>query len=447
MSSGRGVEADDTAGGGDAPGRNDDLLQRAWGRVARLGIDVTPSEDADRETEGDPERRASDIVEAFRALRTPRPFSPDSPAYRPRPTPALPPVAGPPAPPPGPGPAPAPDPALALPPEAPATWVDLAVLDLVALAVATGAYVDPWTWPALVTVAVVAGAATRSLVDHGPGSGALVRRAGQRVLAWLRPRSLITLPVVVARTLLLAVLLPGAIAAIGWTAAHGTSGAVAAARAGAWTSGFRTAAAIVCALLVAGIGAARPRRAVVVRRATARYGPTGTAAVAAAAVLLALMVVAAGPRLDGGRLAGDDGLGWAPPRLRDNVDRARDDVVTNELDAAAGCLASRQDIPWQVAYTGGNPVGERDVARLTTNRGPVDAGDAATAAVAVHNQLAPWVEELQVVVDDAVVLTVDRTELSHTRPVDAASAVADTGDAAIGFDRALALRCSAGPVL
>lgn len=206
-------------------------------------------------------------------------------------------------------------------------------------------------------------------------------------------------------------------------------------------------------LVVTGIGEARSRRAAAVGQSTARLGAGGTGALAVAMVALVVGTVLWAPRLDAGWLSGADGLGWAPARLRDNLDRIRDDLVTTELDATAPCLAGRQQVAWRVAYTGGNPPGDVDVARLTAPEGPVPPSDLATAAVAAHNQLAPWVERLEIAEGETVVLALDRTRLPAAAPADDPADVAgatvtgsDVLADAVHFDRGLALRCSVGPV-
>ena len=77
----------------------------------------------------------------------------------------------------------------------------------------------------------------------------------------------------------------------------------------------------------------------------------------------------------------------------------------------------------------------------------------ATAAAAAHNQLAPWVERLEIAEGDTVVLALDRTELPAAIPADDAAdlvgAAVTGGDIladAAHVDRGLALRCSVGPV-
>jgi hypothetical protein len=94
------------------------------------------------------------------------------------------------------------------------------------------------------------------------------------------------------------------------------------------------------------------------------------------------------------------------------------------------------------------------VVTLRPGRTIPDAAEVVTALAAVHNQLAPWVEGIEVVSGDEVVAAVDRAGLPTAGPVaDPASVerAATAGDdllraGAGGFDRQVALRCSAGPV-
>jgi len=345
------------------------------------------------------------------------------------------------------------DPALAAA-DLPVGAGDRAVLDLAALTVAIGAFVVPTAWLALVAVGTVAALAAVSVRRHGPDPAALVRRLVRRMVSWLRPRSLVWFPVLVARVLIVAVAVPFALGAVRWLVAEGTAGALAAGRAAAWHHGFRVAAVAVCFLLVAGSGAARDRRALAVRSRTQRLGAAGATSLALAAAVAVLLLPVLGPRAAGGPLAGADGLAWAPTRLRDNVDRVRDDLVTAELDAATGCLSGRQDASWRWGYTAGNPLDQDDVASLRAGRTIPEAAEVVTALAAVHNQLAPWVEGIEVVSDGEIVAAVDRGGLPTAGPVaDPASVerAATAGDdllraGAEGFDRRVALRCSAGAV-
>jgi hypothetical protein len=333
-----------------------------------------------------------------------------------------------------------------------ASALDGALFNLAALAAAVGAFVAPWAW--LVTVAAATAAvAAAALARDGPDPRTLAWRAGRRLAAWLHPRSLVWLPVLMARVVILSILLPFAVGAGRWLVEHGSEGAVAAGRAAAWHHGFRVAAAGVCFLLVAGSGAARDRRALALRRRLQPLGTPVVASLAVAAVALVVWVPLLGPRAGGGRPAGADDLAWVPPVLRDDVDRVRDAMVRAELHATTVCLSERQDTRWDSTYTDGNPPGERDVATLRTEQADPAAGEVVTAVVAVHNQLAAWVEDIEVVAGEASVARVERWSLPTAAPAAHAPVSAATvgsnliRDGVAGFDRGVALHCSAGPVI
>jgi hypothetical protein len=493
-------------------GGHDDRLTRAFDRVARLGIDLEPDDpiseresaavraftalnlDVEADTDhvpgdaggpagsadgarttaqaGTTPPRAERTVRADPAPPDDAPLRPDAvlqgrrfgqgadrdderaggPARRPRPDE----IDVPPA------PAPAPPATTAAPPaattatatESPSRLVDTYLLDLVALAVATGAFVTPWIWMFVVAVGALAGAILRSLADHGRQAGAMVRRAAALVLSWLRPRAVAWFAIIAARTVLLAVILPGLVCAAWWVVNQGTDGAFVAGRLGVWAHGLRVAAAAVCFMLVAGVGEAHQRRAALVRQAAGRAGSAAVTALAVVTVLVAASVVALVPRADAGRLAAADGLAWAPVRLRDNIDRVRDDLVSAELHAASGCLSDRQGVTWRVGYTGGNPPGADDVASLSVQDGTPSPAELATAAATLHNQLAPWVERVELRASGAAVAAFDREALPSGRPlVDATELVdgATTGagvlaDGVDGFDPVVALACSAAPI-
>ena len=334
-----------------------------------------------------------------------------------------------------------------------ATAVDGALLDVAAMAVAVGAFVAPWPWLVIVAAATVGGLTAAALEREWPNPRTLARRAGHRVAAWLRPRSLVWLPVLTARVVLLSVLLPFALGAGRWLVAQGSDGALAAGRAAAWHHGFRVAAAGMCFLLVAGSGAAHDRRILALRRRLQPLGAVRVSCLVAAAVVLIVSVPLVGPRIGGGRLAGADGLAWAPPSLRDEVDGMRDAVVRAELNAVTVCLSEHQDVRWDSTYTSGNPPEKPDVATLRTEQADPAAGDVATAVVALHNQLAPWVEEIEVVAGDASVARIERRGLPNAAPavgvpVGASAAGDNLLRAGVAtFDRGVALRCSAGAVL
>jgi hypothetical protein len=332
--------------------------------------------------------------------------------------------------------------------------VEAGLPDLLAAAVASGALVAPWLWLAFVIgLCLAIGVLAAGMA--GVGVIRLPLHALRRLVSLLRPRSLLWAPVLTARTILLAVVLPGAVAAAAWTLDEGALGAPAAARAGVWTHGFRVAAALVCFMLVGGVGPGRARRAAAVRRGTARLTDRRVAAAAVACVTIVVFVVAAAPRASGGRLSGADGLGWLPPASRPAADRLRDRIVVAELEAAASCLTARQPAGWTTSYTVGNPLDAPDTAELILARGRPDPGDVVTAAAAAHNQLAPWVEAIELRWAGAARVQIDRERLPHDSPVTDPSSLAaasSTGrglleDGAGALDRRTVLRCSAGPVL
>jgi hypothetical protein len=346
---------------------------------------------------------------------------------------------------------------LTPPGEARTGWarrVEARLPDLAAVAVASGALVAPWLWLLAVTgltlaVAVmVAGAA-------GIGVVRLPLHALRRSLALLHPRSLLWAPVITARTVILAILLPAVVVSAAWVLEEGAVGLAAAARAGAWTHALRVAAALVCFMLVRGVGPGRARRAEAVRRRLSEATDGTLGALALVCVVVTVVVAGVVPRVDRERLSGADGLAWLAPALRSPADRVRDRVVTTELDAVATCLTRRQATGWNRDYTSGNPPGDADVAELVVARGEPDPADVVTAVTAAHNQLAPWVETIEVTWNGSTVVQVDRSRLPHGHPVTDATRVvraATAGrsmleDGAPDLDRSTVLHCSAGPVL
>jgi len=86
-------------------------------------------------------------------------------------------------------------------------------------------------------------------------------------------------------------------------------------------------------------------------------------------------------------------------------------------------------------------------------RGRGALGDLATAAAAAHNQLAPWVETIELRAGDLPLASIDRTALPSGPLVDPSRLVtaADPGAGAMaegigGFDRGMALACASAPV-
>jgi hypothetical protein len=332
--------------------------------------------------------------------------------------------------------------------------------DVLALAGASGAVIAPWPWLLAVTaVCIVVGAARSVAARRGSatlGIVALPELVARRAARLLRPRSLARLPVIIARTCLAALVLPAAVAAAIWAVERGGDGAVAAARLAAWQSGLRVLAAVLCLMMLAGVGETRTRRAARLRRATASWPDAGVVALAAGALALALAVVAVGPRVSGGILTGNDGLAWVPAPLRPAADGVRDDVVAAELRALRSCLSRQQGWDWSAGYTADNPVDQPDVASLSLGGGDSPGPSAlVTAALAADNQLAPWVEMVEIAVGDSVVLTLDRRELDHhgvrVDPATLGPGTVSGGDlllsGAAAVDQGVALACSAGPAL
>lgn len=332
--------------------------------------------------------------------------------------------------------------------------VDRYLLDLGAVAVATGALVTPWVWMFVVAVATGLAMAHRGAAAAGARPRALAGRFARWALGWLRPRTLVWAAVLAVRVAVVAVLVPALLCAAWWLVREGVAGTLLAARLGVWRHGFRVGAAAICYLLVAGVGDAHDRRAAAVRRLRGRVGTPATAVAALGTALAASLVVVAAPRAGAGRLAGDDGLGWLPPRLRDEADGVRDDVVAAELHAASGCLSDRQGVRWDSDYTAGNPIGATDVATLVAVGGLPAPGQVATAVAALHNQLAPWVEQVHVVAGDVRLAVVHRSDLPSGEPLvdphrlpHAASTGGDLlADGAGDFDRTTALTCGGAPL-
>lgn len=324
------------------------------------------------------------------------------------------------------------------------------LLELLALGGAAMAFVVPSVWLITVLVAVVAGA-TVSFARSGRSPGSLPTRVVARSARLLLPRSSLWLPVFLSRTVLAAVLLPGAYGAATWLVDHGRTGAVAAARAGAWDDGFRVFVALLCAMLLTSVGEGRRRRAAAVRQWAAPATDGTLVILATSCVAVVVLALAAVPHPVDPLASRADGLAFVPPAAREAADRVRDDIVTSELDVLVSCLSGRSDTRWSWEYTAGNALAESDVARLSAPEEPPPV-DLATALMAAHNQVAPWVEAIEIEWDDQVLLRLDRTELLKHRPVidkDRLIAATDEGEewlVVTELDVTTGLRCSAGPV-
>jgi hypothetical protein len=327
------------------------------------------------------------------------------------------------------------------------------LLELMAVAAASVAFVSPSVSLLVVAVACVVGG-TSAFVASGHPLGALPGRVVRRAGTLLRPRSSLWAPVIAARIVLGALVLSGGTAALVWLAQEGRRGVAVAARAGVWTDGGRVAAALVCATLLAGVGEGRQHRSAALRRwvAPATDGTLVILAVTCGAV--AALVVTAVPHPTDPIASQADGLGWLPGAgLRGVVDGVRDDIVTNELNAVATCLENHTDAHWRPSYTTGNDLGSTDVARLVSS--DAAPSDLATVALAAHNQLAPWVEVVEVRVRGSAggTLRIDRDDLPHRQPLtDPSALVPAAGEGrrwlqGAEVDSSMVLGCSAGPVL
>jgi hypothetical protein len=321
-----------------------------------------------------------------------------------------------------------------------------------AMAGASGALLAPRPWLVGVVVTVAVGCVARSLAEHPTNPAQIVARGSRRVVSWLRPRTLAWAVVHAARTAILALAIPATIAAAVWTDREGAEGVLVAARMGAWAHAPRTAAAIVCFMLLAGVGEAYTRRADQVGRLVARWRPGVVAAIALAAIVTTAGVATASARPDAERFDGLDRQGWLPVGVRDGVDGLRDHLVAAELHDAADCLSDRQGVTWRPTFTTDNPISDTDVARLSTTDQAPDEAALATATAAMHNQLAPWVDIIELVVDGNTVMAVDRSELAWGHPLIEPSAFVGRLGAGVepaaavdpldGFDPDTALECA-----
>ncbi len=327
----------------------------------------------------------------------------------------------------------------------PDSQADRHLLDLGAGVLATGAFVSPGPWLAIVGAAVAAGVVVRGVLDHGLSPGVVAR--GVRARA--HPRSLGRLAGLVAGGAVLAVLVPAVVCAVVWAVRYGSDGTAAAARVGVWAHTPRFAVVLACYVLVAGTGAARERRIGHVRQMTGQVSGSAVAALTLGAVVVAGFVATVVPRSEpGGR--GGDGVGWLPPSLHGQADRLRTVVVETEASAVGGCLTQGQHLHWHALHPRGS-----DEVSLVLLDGEPGQGDVITAAVALHNQLAPWVATIEIATADRSLLVLERDTLPSAVPVEGPAALreaATTGralveDDAAAFDRSLALDCSVSPVL
>ena len=144
--------------------------------------------------------------------------------------------------------------------------------------------------------------------------------------------------------------------------------------------------------------------------------------------------------------------GWVPSPLRALADDGRDDIVAAEIDAVVSCLDNGQAGMWTATANVGAPIDAPDVVTLTADpTRPPDQVGVAMAALVADNHVAPWVETINVVVGDQVVLSVDRRDVTRDAPITDAQQLRarSAGNpewltaVAPQVDRAFVLRCSA----
>lgn len=332
-------------------------------------------------------------------------------------------------------------------------WVDDHLVEIIALGIAGGAFWQPGTFLVFVVVACLGIGAVRSAAADGRITGAdlvaVPARGLKRALGLLAPEALIKGAFLASVILGLSVAVPGALSALLWLLAHGSEGAQLAARLGARAHAVQFAVAEVCFLAVRGIGSRRAGRTAELKRRTERMTEGGVS-ILAVGVLLAGLVVATVPEGGGGMFAGADGLGWVVSSLREPVDRLRDSVVTSEVDGLSTCLSNELSATWSGLHTVGNRLEDRDIARFGADHDP-SPEESILVALAAHNQLAPWVEQIDVTgPNDALLLSVDRRTLRTDVPVTSVKALGSAvvvGEALLAtpseaVNRSSLLKCS-----
>jgi hypothetical protein len=336
-----------------------------------------------------------------------------------------------------------------------ASWAQPAerwLLELLAVAFASVAFVSPSVWLLVVAVACVLGGIAAYLAGGNPVAklpGRALRRAGRLA----HPKASLWTPVLAARVVLLAIVLSGGTAAIAWLTTEGREGVVAAARAGVWAEGLRVAAALVCAMLLTSVGDGRQQRRRAVRHWVSPAGDGTLVILAITCCAAAVIMVAAVPQRTDVLATRADGLGWLPSgAVRDAADDLRDDIVRNELNALATCLSDRTGTDWRPRYTEDNATDAVDVARLTATDG-TPFSEVTTVLLAAQNQLAPWVDVIEVRWSGKVRARLDRDDLPRRRPLTEASALAPGVTAgrrsltSAEPDGPTVLDCSVGPVV
>ena len=340
-------------------------------------------------------------------------------------------------------------------------WLSTHLLTICAVAGALPAMRAPIGWLAVCSVGAIVmlgfDAASRQREEqHKAGSADVVvvpaRVVGKVALNLINPVTWLTVLLGAVVALVVGSVAAALVAGARWLAIEGPTGIPAALRAGAWAHGLTYSAVVACFLLLRAGGDTAARRQKVLRRVT-RTMPEITLTLCVVVLVGAGAALAvAGPTLDVGFVRNADGLGWLPPGLRATVDEARDDLVTQELDAVTACISDAQPDLWTSRYTKKNVLTDADVATLVAD--PATAPDPvalATAALVADNHLAPWVETIDVLVGDQPVLTIARAGHAHDQPVTDAAALRDRAvgapewltTVAPDVDSARVLTCSA----
>ena len=341
-------------------------------------------------------------------------------------------------------------------------WLSDHLLTILAVAASLPALRAPTAWLAICAVAAVVVLSIDSVSRRREeerrkrGSADVVvlpaRAVGRVALGVLNPVTWLTVLLGAVVAIVGGAVAAAAIGAVRWLVIEGPDGILAAARASAWAHTLTYAAVLACFLLLRAGGRTAERRAAVLRRATRRMPELVLTLCIVVAVVGFAAFAVAGPVLDVSFVRDADGLGWLPPGLRGPVDEARDDVVAQELDAMTDCLNGADAGRWTWHYTSANPLSDDDVATLVVDPArPPDEQTLATAALVADNDLAPWVERVDVLVGDHPALSLAREGFAHDQPITDAAALAQRASGAPAWlatvaprvDRARVLDCSA----
>ncbi len=303
-------------------------------------------------------------------------------------------------------------------------WLDAHLLTILATVAAVPALRIPAAWVIACSIAALVMLAIGSIKGQVKEKGSAdvvvvpARVVGRMLLGAINPLNWLKVLLGALAALTVGALAAALIAGAQWLVAHGTDGILAAMRMGAWAHALTYAAFAACGLMLRGGGRTADRRANALHRVSRRVPEAAIAGLTACIVIVFASIAVAGPNVDVSFLRAHDGLGWVPAGLRADVDGLRDEIVTNELDAATECLSGDQVKLWTATYTAANAVDDPDVARLTADpaRAP-DQGAIAAAALVAHNHLASWVEVIEIAVGDQVVLTIDRRGLPRDEPL------------------------------